>query len=83
MNATMHSHGPLTLRLFGQRKRLPITATFTGGVILNNSSSLFVATFFGGVCLRLQPTHMRRLNLGDDCAPHTAIPKKSDTNVLP
>ena len=40
--------GQLTLHLFGQRKRHPITATFTGGAILNNSFGLFLQPFLEG-----------------------------------
>ena len=75
--------GQITLHLFSYRKRLPSTTTVTRGVVLNNPFGLFFATFFGGLCLRLQLTHMPRLNPGDDYPPHTDVPEGSDTNVLP
>ena len=41
-------HGQITLHLFGERKRLPITTTAIRGVILNNPFGLFFATLLEG-----------------------------------
>ena len=54
--------GQLTLQVLAKGEGFSITATVTGGVVLNNPLSPFLATFLGGACLRLEliPTASER-----------------------